>query len=55
MPAGVATSTLTTFLGDIFGAGLNMILYILGVVWPYLMVIGIVFAFWRIGKAVFRV
>jgi len=50
----VATSTLTTFLDTTFELGFNTILYVLGVIWPYLIVVGMVWIFWRIGRSFFR-
>jgi len=50
----VATSTLTTFLDTTFELGFDTILYVLGVIWPYLIVVGIVWIFWRIGRSFFR-
>lgn len=50
----VATSTLDSFLDDTFQLGFESILYVLGVIWPYLVVIGILWIFWRIGRSFFR-
>jgi len=50
----VATSTLETFLGTTFDLGFDTILYVLGIIWPYLIVVGIVWIFWKIGRSFFR-
>lgn len=50
----VATSTLTTFLDTTFELGFDTMLYVLGVIWPYLIVVGILWIFWRIGRSFFR-
>lgn len=50
----VSTSTLETFLSNVFGDGLDMILYALETIWPYLILVAIVFMFWRIGKKFFK-
>jgi len=50
----VATSTLETFLTDTFQLGFDTILYVLGYIWPFLIVVGIVWIFWRIGRSFFR-
>jgi len=50
----VSTSTLETFLGTTFDLGFNTILYVLGIIWPYLIVVGIVWIFWKIGRSFFR-
>lgn len=55
MPTGVATSTLENLLANTFTAGLDMVLYVLGFIWPYIMVVGIVYLFWRLGKRIFYV
>jgi len=49
----VATSTLTTFLGSVFGNGLDTALAILLIAWPYIMTVGVIYFFWRLGKKAF--
>jgi len=50
----VATSTLNDFLDDNFQLGFTTILYVLGVIWPYLIVVGIVWIFWKIARSFFH-
>lgn len=50
----VATTTLDTFLDTTFTLGFESILYVLGVIWPYLVVVGILWIFWRVGRSFFR-
>jgi len=54
MPAGIATSTVEGLLTTTFSQGFNMILYVLGVIWPYLIVVATVWIFWRVGRSFFR-
>jgi len=51
---GIATSTLETFLGTTFGLGVNSALYLFGEIWPYLITIGVIVVFWRVGRAFFK-
>lgn len=51
---GVSTSTLETFLDTTFSTGINQMLYVLGVIWPYLITVAVLFIFWRVGRSFFR-
>jgi len=51
---GISTSTAEAFLDDTFTQGANMLLYVLGVIWPYLITVAIVYLFWRVGRSFFR-
>jgi len=50
----IATSTLEAFLGTTFDLGISTMLYALGVIWPYLVTVAVLFLFWKIGRSFFR-
>jgi len=49
----IATSTLETFLADIFGQSIGTMLYTLAEIWPYLLTAFVLYIFYRVGKFLF--
>jgi len=50
----VDISALNAFLGNVFGLGINTMVDVLETIWPYLIVVAVLYIFWRVGKSFFK-
>jgi len=50
----VSLDSLAEFLGNVFGLGINTMVSVLEVIWPYLIVVAVLYIFWRVGRSFFR-
>lgn len=50
----VATSTVETFFSGIVGTGFDMLFYVLELIFPVLLTIGVIALVWAVARGVFK-